>query len=436
VCGADPARARWLAPALAVAAAAAACQDYQSVGSRYLKRTFVSAVTGGVVEISAEESPELAGTQLYIAPRALAADTTITVEMGTTAIARHPAGPVVWFGPPGTALRSPGRLTLPSSPDGAGQSQVLEAREEDGQRWSLPAGRPPGLVRAAISRLAAFQVGWEETLPPCIPIALSEARPPVVQFTGIPSTPARRPTMDTRIALASALFASCSVLACQQPPDEKQIEQSSAEARGFPAAPAAGAACLERCQIDARQGFERCLDTNSDRGPCITRFTAQIGSCHSTCDVRCQPPPPAPPPPFPPPPPPFPPPPGPPPAFPPPPAPPPVIPPPPAPPPAFPPPPGPPPAIPPPPAPPPAIPPPPAPPPAVPPPPAPPPGPRSPCEQACLDAADKEADSCVQAGGDRNTCETRAGEAELACLRRCPATPPPVVPPPPPPPRP
>ena len=110
----DRRRKAGLAVVLAAAALAAVpgCDDSQLVASRYVKRLLVSAGTGGIIEIGADDSRELAGTRLVIPPNALAADTIITVELRTRPVSRSPAGPVVAFGPPGTELRGEARLFL------------------------------------------------------------------------------------------------------------------------------------------------------------------------------------------------------------------------------------------------------------------------------------------------------------------------------------
>lgn len=130
--------------AAATLVVAPGCDDNQLAASRYVKRMLVPARTGGIIVVGADDSPELAGTRLVIAPEALAADTVITVELRGRPVATSPAGPVVAFGPAGTELRQAARLSLPidAAATTASNRLTIEAEEEDGN-----AGRCPGTTR-------------------------------------------------------------------------------------------------------------------------------------------------------------------------------------------------------------------------------------------------------------------------------------------------
>jgi len=86
------------------------------VASRYIKSALVSALEGGTIAVTAQESADLAGAQLAIPPNALAADTIITLELGSQPIAiapDEPSGPVAQWGPAGTSFSRPAEITLP-----------------------------------------------------------------------------------------------------------------------------------------------------------------------------------------------------------------------------------------------------------------------------------------------------------------------------------
>ena len=413
----DRRRTAGLAVALAAATLAAApgCDDRQLVASRYVKRLLVSAGTGGVIEIGAEDSRELAGTRLVIAPDALAADTIVTVELRTRPVARSPAGPVVVFGPPGTALRREAQLTLPADGTATAGAErlMIEGEEEDGWRWILPgtetaAEASDGVVHSDIGRLATFQIG-RRPIVPCFAFTFSEGGPPAAQSTSVLSPLPRRRSMIARATLVGALAASCALIGCQEPPESitertDPVEQAQT-----------GAECLETCGNEAQQALQRCRETGTAEAVCISRHRANLGACLQTCGAPCPPSPPAPPPVPPPPPPPG--------------SPPPPVPPPP-------PPPGsPPPPVPPPP-PPPVPPPPPPPPPGSPPPPVPPPPPPpqlTPCQMGCVVTYLETTQRC-RTDAEPSVCRFRAEEARDACLQACSSTPLPPRPPAPPPP--
>jgi hypothetical protein len=381
-----PAAGVALALVAAALAAGPGCDDSRLAASRYVKRMHVLASTGGVIEITADESRELAGTRLIIGPGALAVDTTITVELRSRPVARSPAGPVVAFGPPGTELRSDARLALPADTTAAasGEPLILEAQDEDGQRWILSRRDMAVDVTGALGhvnvrRLAAFQIGrWP--MAPCLAVVFSEGGRPVAQSRSVLSPPPlpRRRAMISRATLVGALAASCALTGCQEPPDSP--DQSADQLQAAHADPN----CLPTCLQDARQAFQRCLEAGSDSAACSARHSATIDSCIGTCGAPCPPRSPVPPPPPTPP----------------------------------------------------RFPPPPAPPVPAPPPPAVPPLPPE-CVRMCRDQALEEFDRCVAAGRDAAVCRDRQVEVDRACLRRCvppaPVPPPPPVPPPAPP---
>src|SRR5450432_3785038 len=77
------------------------CSNTQGLGSRYVAEQTVTASQGGTLTVAAADSPELAGTQLQIPAGALAADTHITLELGSTALVQghdHVAGVVAIWG--------------------------------------------------------------------------------------------------------------------------------------------------------------------------------------------------------------------------------------------------------------------------------------------------------------------------------------------------
>ncbi|MBX5483334.1 MAG: hypothetical protein IRZ16_16050 [Myxococcaceae bacterium] len=117
-----------------------------NVATHYVKSVPVERDKGAVISITADESPELAGTQLVIEPGALAADQTITVEIGLEDIVPgdlHAAGPVAVFGPPGITFSKPARLTMPYAiPAGDDAATlVIHVSEEDGRAWTIPHDR-------------------------------------------------------------------------------------------------------------------------------------------------------------------------------------------------------------------------------------------------------------------------------------------------------
>ena len=289
-----------LAVALAAATLAAApgCDDRELAGSRYVKRMLVSARAGGIIEIGAEDSRELAGTRLVIPPDALAANTIVTVELRARPVARSPAGPVVAFGPPGTELRREAQLALPAGAPATAvvERLIIEAEEEDGSRWTLPGpdaavAAGDGFVHTGIRRLATFQIG-RRSLVPCLSLPFSEGSLLAAQSMSVHSPLPRRRSMTARATLVGALAASCALIGCQEPPESITERTDPVEQ----AAAAAGAECLETCANEARQAFERCREAGTDQAACSSRHRANLGACLQTCGAPCPPtPPPVPP---------------------------------------------------------------------------------------------------------------------------------------------
>jgi hypothetical protein len=151
--------------ALLFAVAAAACQDREVVGAVTVKSVLVLAASGGLVTVTADEDPELAGLRLRIPPGSLPRDLTVTIERGgqdivvtTTTVS---AGPVVIVGPVGTQLSIPTRLDLPVRQSTTADRLFIEMRDTDGRRSRLSPIRTAEAAsnQADIDRFAAFQVG-------------------------------------------------------------------------------------------------------------------------------------------------------------------------------------------------------------------------------------------------------------------------------------
>jgi hypothetical protein len=100
---------------LALLSASAACDQARTIGSRWISDRYVLAAQGAVIELGAADSPELAGAALRLQPGDLAADTSITVEAGTTLLPGEPrpAGPAVLWGPAGLSLARSASMSLP-----------------------------------------------------------------------------------------------------------------------------------------------------------------------------------------------------------------------------------------------------------------------------------------------------------------------------------
>jgi hypothetical protein len=156
--------------ALALPLALAACVGSSTeVGSRYVKTMRVTAGAGATFSVSPAESRALAGTLLRIEPGALAATTTITLELGYQPIVRAPdvaAGPVVIWGPAGTRLDPPARLTFPYQlGDGAALPDLyVEVLESGGPRGALEragllVNAEAKLVTVSVAGLFSLQAG-------------------------------------------------------------------------------------------------------------------------------------------------------------------------------------------------------------------------------------------------------------------------------------
>jgi hypothetical protein len=107
----------------------------KSDGISVARRQRITALSGGVIEVTAADDALLAGTRIEIPPGALAQDTTITIARGGDPIVVGRAegvSPVVRFAPAGTTFVSPVRLTLPYTPS-VGQHRLrVHVREGDG----------------------------------------------------------------------------------------------------------------------------------------------------------------------------------------------------------------------------------------------------------------------------------------------------------------
>jgi hypothetical protein len=141
----------------------AACGSTQ-VGSRYVKSENVAATQGAVLAVSASDSPALAGTKLEIPANALAADTTITLEVGMEPLVANElvAGPVAVWGPAGTTFRQPARMTLPLDGLEAGDELSIFVREADGRVFEIAAQNvvvdaAAGTVSFSIDGFTRFQ---------------------------------------------------------------------------------------------------------------------------------------------------------------------------------------------------------------------------------------------------------------------------------------
>src|SRR5579871_156953 len=78
---------------LVMCCGAASCSRSNDVGSKYAKTQNIQALTGGTMNVTASDDPNLAGAVLQVPPKSLAADTTITVAVesdGTVKIVNTP----------------------------------------------------------------------------------------------------------------------------------------------------------------------------------------------------------------------------------------------------------------------------------------------------------------------------------------------------------
>ena len=149
--------------ALLLAGLAAGCHDREVVGAVPVKSLLVIAAVGGVINVTAEDDPVLAGVHLRIPPGSLAGDLTVTIERGDQDIAGRigvPAGPVVIVGPVGTRLSLPARLIVPGGQGTMNDRLYIEMQDPAGRNSTLrasPTGAGAGTLLADIDRFAAFQ---------------------------------------------------------------------------------------------------------------------------------------------------------------------------------------------------------------------------------------------------------------------------------------
>ncbi|MBI5548670.1 MAG: hypothetical protein HY901_32715 [Deltaproteobacteria bacterium] len=145
-----------------------ACNGESQVGSIHVATKEIKAGAGGTLAVTTQESAELAGTNLFVPPEALAQDTQITVGLDREPIvaAAEAAGPVADFGPSGTTFASPATLVLPyrlSASQKPGNLYV-RALEDDGTQSTLDGAKltidaAQGLVSFQVSHFTRFQAG-------------------------------------------------------------------------------------------------------------------------------------------------------------------------------------------------------------------------------------------------------------------------------------
>jgi hypothetical protein len=150
--------------ALLLAVAAAGCQDREVVGGITVKSVLVTAASGGVITVTADEDPVLAGLWLRIPPGSLPRDLTVTIERGGQDIVGPTtvtASPVAIVGPVGTPLSIPARLGLPVRAGTASDRLFVEMQDPEGRRSRLAPirGTDTASTQADIDWFAAFQVG-------------------------------------------------------------------------------------------------------------------------------------------------------------------------------------------------------------------------------------------------------------------------------------
>lgn len=123
---------------LMAALAFAACGP-EIVGSRYVKQQPVRAGEAAVFAVDSSQSAELNGTRLELPAGALAADTTITLELGLTSIlgAELSAGPAAVFGPAGTLFNSDVTLVLPVTGLAPGDDVGIVGLAADGTSFEV-----------------------------------------------------------------------------------------------------------------------------------------------------------------------------------------------------------------------------------------------------------------------------------------------------------
>ncbi len=135
----------------------AGCTQTVVVGSRYVKSERIAAGAAANLVVTIADEPALAGTTLQVPTGALASDTTLTLELGSTDIADDPSGPVAVWGPSGTTFATPATLSLPFTlPADATTSELeVEVLEDNGTRITLPNS---ALVIDTTNRLVRFSV--------------------------------------------------------------------------------------------------------------------------------------------------------------------------------------------------------------------------------------------------------------------------------------
>lgn len=159
--------ARRLLPAvlLAALAAAHACDQSRTVGSRWVRSQQIHGADGGTIAVPLGAGETLGGAQLILDPNAVQGDVLVTLEEAGAPLGTNPrgAGPVASWGP-AVALLHPAQMTLPFVL-GAGQSAadlIIYSASAGGQvtrvdhsRLAIDAAN--GLVTFPAEHLGSFQ---------------------------------------------------------------------------------------------------------------------------------------------------------------------------------------------------------------------------------------------------------------------------------------
>src|SRR5262249_49734183 len=117
----------------------------ENLASRYVKAVPVDAQHQASIEVSASDSPELAGAALQVSSGALTRATTLTLDLDPAGIIQAPdlaAGPAAVWGPSGTTFEAEVTMTLPLTlPEGATSDDLyVSVLEEDGSRFEIDQG--------------------------------------------------------------------------------------------------------------------------------------------------------------------------------------------------------------------------------------------------------------------------------------------------------
>lgn len=152
---------------IAAAFVLAGCNEKDPVqlGSTHVESLDIGA-TGGIIEISRDESQEIAGARVEVPNGALSSVVRITVGIGDESIVNgggSSAGPVVDLGPDGTTFAKPISVTIPY------RGEPIEDRlqvwvKSGGAISTIPAGeltidRATKTVRFAVAHFTDFECG-------------------------------------------------------------------------------------------------------------------------------------------------------------------------------------------------------------------------------------------------------------------------------------